>query len=188
MSEGFEHRTADGHRLEGTLEELGRLAVALLHAASDMAQAKAACDMLEEETEDHVRARALETAIAVCYARAFTVSNLRTLSSRAFGPKKGTDQRVLHDALLQLRKKVYAHTDVESGRSIGDITINFGERGDIAHVTHRESWHPLDRQLLDSIRELCESQHSRFGLEGTRLALALAKARQGHSGEGPAGS
>jgi hypothetical protein len=171
----YETLTAHGHRLTGTLDELLRLAVALLHAASDMAQTRAACDMLENETEDMHRARALETAIAVCYARAFTKSTLRTLPG-FFAPPKGTEQRKLHNILLALRDKVYAHTDLESGRSIRELTITI--ENEIAHVKHFESWHPLDRELLNPIRELCHEQEARLRLESVRLNEAIKREAQ----------
>jgi len=171
--EKFETFTSDGYRVTGTLEDFRRLGIALLHAASDMEQTRAACDMLDEETEDTHRARALETAIAVCYARGFTESTLRRLSANAFAPKKGTAQRQLHDVLLQLRQKVYAHTDLESGRSIRELTLEF--EGDTAHVKHAESWHPLDRDLLDPIRELCREQGSKLRLEAVRFHGAIKR-------------
>jgi hypothetical protein len=105
-----------------------------------MAQARAACDMLDEETEDRHRARALEAAIAVCYARAFTQSTLRRLDAHVFAPTLGTSHLTVHDMLLALRHKVYAHTDEDSGRSIERLTIDF--QGDIASVTHVERGTP----------------------------------------------
>ena len=89
--------SSEGYTLTGTLDELRRLAEALLYAASDMAQVRAACDMLEDVPERDHRSRALETAIVVCYARAFTTSNLKRLSANEFAPKDGTEQRELHD-------------------------------------------------------------------------------------------
>ena len=173
MFEGF---TSDGRRFTGTLEDLTRIKVALLHAASDMAQARAACDMLEDETGDAHRARALETAIVVCYSRGFTESTLRRLSTRAFAPRKGTEQRKLHDTLWNLRQKVYAHTDVEGGRSIQDLSVEI--KGDVANVKHVERWHPLDRDLLDSIRALCTEQEGSLRLEAVRLDGAIRKASE----------
>jgi hypothetical protein len=57
---------------------LAKLQEALLLAGSDMDQATAAARALQSETE-YLLARALETAIAVCYMRAFTQSSLMTL-------------------------------------------------------------------------------------------------------------
>jgi hypothetical protein len=172
--------TDDGYTVGGTLEDLRRLAIALLYAASDMAQAQAACDMLEEETENGHRARALEAAIAVCYSRAFTMSDLKRLDHDIFAPPVGTQHRVVHETLLTLRNKVYAHTDIESGRSIEQLTIDFHE--DIATVSHVESWHPLDRSLLGPIRELCDLQAERLRLEGVRIIYAIHTAQASADG------
>lgn len=167
--------TSDGHRLVGTIQELTRLSAALLHAATDMDQVRAACDMLEQEQEDANRARALETAIAVCYARAFTQSSLKKLRESTFAPRKGTDQRELHDTLMTLRRKVYAHTDVEGGRSVKELSVEI--EGDVATVKHVEAWHPLDRVLLDPIRQLCDDQAAKLRLNAARLAVAITKER-----------
>ena len=77
---------------------------------------------------------------------------------------------------MTLRNKVYAHTDVESGRSIRELTIAL--EGDIAHVGHIEEWHALDRALLDPVRQLCDDQAARLRLDGTRIAVALSKATE----------
>jgi len=169
----FEYETSEGQRISGTLDSFRRLAVALLFAAVDMRQAAAACNMLEEETSDPHRARALETAIAVCYARAFTESTVRQLPARAFAPKKRSPERELHDVLMNLRQKVYAHTDLESGRSLAKLVIEV--EGDATHVEHVERWHPLDSDLLNPIRELCNTQEERLRLEATRIVGALAR-------------
>ena len=59
---------------------------ALLHAAADMDQAIAAAHALEAESRHVALMRALETAIAVCYARAFTTSSLLSLDGAAYAP------------------------------------------------------------------------------------------------------
>lgn len=175
----FGYETSDGQVVEATLDEFRRFAVALLLASADVKQASAACDMLDEGHDDPNRARALETAIVVCYARAFTVSTLARLPA-LFAPPAGSEERQLHDILLTLRHKVYAHTDLESGRSVEKLTVEV--EGDIAHVAHRESWQPLDTSRLDSIRALCATQHRRFQLEGTRIAGAIVRAETERAG------
>lgn len=57
----FAYKTSDGRKVDGTIDSLRRLALALLFASFDMLQAAAACDMLDEETTDASRTRALET-------------------------------------------------------------------------------------------------------------------------------
>lgn len=71
---------------------------------------------------------------------------------------------------------MYAHTDVEGGRSIQDLSIEI--KGDVASVKHVERWHPLDRDLLDSIRALCTEQEERLRLEAVRLDGAIRRASE----------
>lgn len=85
-------------------------------AVMDMRQAFAAAKALEREADDVDLMLALETAIVVTYARAFTKSTLLTLDSSEYRP----DNRGLgwfHDELLKLRSQKYAHTDKDSGRT-----------------------------------------------------------------------
>lgn len=170
----FEYETSEGVRVSGTLDSLRRLAGALLLASADMPQVAAACDMLEAETEDPHRAGALEAALVVCYARAFTQSTLHRLPQDAFAPRNGTKERDVHDILMTLRDKAYAHTDEESGRSVSRLVVR--DDGETAIVEHDETRHALDRDLLDRIRALCAEQETKLRLEGVRVAGAVAKA------------
>lgn len=77
---------------------------------ADMLQVIAATEMLEQADGDEPRMLAAETAIAVCYARAFTSSNLYRLSRDEYRPKD-PEFAALHDALYELRDIKYAHTD-----------------------------------------------------------------------------
>jgi hypothetical protein len=54
---------------------------------------------------------ALETAIVVSYARAFTKSSLVQLDRDAYRPT-WPEQPYCHDELLKLRDSRYAHTDL----------------------------------------------------------------------------
>ena len=90
-------------RITGSLESLHRLGVALSHAAFDMTQAAAACDMLDPHA-----------------------------SSR----------------------KVYAHTDEDSGRAIERLV----RTADDETLAYQETWRRLERGLLVPIRELCQVQ------------------------------
>lgn len=120
---------------------LAKLQNVLLLAASDMAQAAAAARALEVE-EEYQLARALETAIAVCYMRPFTQSSLTTLPAE-FEPTAPAEAEI-HAELHRLRDQVYAHTDKAGGRSssmdissVADETVGFA---------WREQWVPLDRR------------------------------------------
>jgi hypothetical protein len=108
---------------ENEMNALKNRLTALLLAASDMDQAATAARALREESEDHNLMRALETAIVVCYARAFTQSSLFRLSRTEYEP---SDSRLadIHHTLYALRDSVYAHTDRESGRSASIRLVN----------------------------------------------------------------
>jgi len=92
---------------------LRKLEQALLLAVSDMEQAIAAAQALTVETDGR-RARALETAIAVCYMRPFT--GRRRLPDE-YVPSAPLDAQG-HAELKTLRNKVYAHTDKAAGRHV----------------------------------------------------------------------
>jgi hypothetical protein len=90
-----------------------KLQTVLLLAGSDMDQAAAAARALQTEME-YLLARALETAIAVCYMRPFTRSAMTLPDS--FVPTTEPDAGY-HAEFKTLRDKVCAHTDKASGRS-----------------------------------------------------------------------
>lgn len=137
---------------------LERLRELLLFAADDMGQARAAVLALNNEEHNVDLMRALETAIAVCYARAFT-------DNRGWGqvPKKyrpEASDAALHEVLMHLRHKVYAHVSGESGRSATmTTTADFEES---AAIEYRHGWLPLERAALRPIADLCEAQRERF--------------------------
>jgi hypothetical protein len=157
----------DGRR---ALEEEQR---ALNLANSDLNQTVAAVRALQADYEaeqqgelvDHDLRRALETAIVVCYARAFTANRgVRPLDS-AHEP---TDRALaaLHRKLCWLRDKRYAHTDAESGRDASleaQAETGFGDlRGVPATYWRNESWLPLECDFLDQIPKLARVQAQTF--------------------------
>jgi hypothetical protein len=162
----------------GDFAEARTLQHALLHASSDMHQVIAACDALEqlEPAEEPNLVRALETAIVVCYCRAFTQSKLRQLD-RTFAPPRKTPERELHRNLMTLRKKAYAHTDPEGGRLIIEHTIE--TRGDTTHVEFSESFHPLDN--ISGIHDLAAERSRLFQLEATRIGSAVTRVERARS-------
>jgi hypothetical protein len=109
--------------------EQERLALAL----SDMSQAAAAARLVNQQLDHHAR-RALETAISVSFARPWIDSNRGGKLKAKWRPAAGPD-RDLHNRLLDLRHKTYAHTDPAGGRSAltyvgpGDL-LGIGEAGD----------------------------------------------------------
>jgi hypothetical protein len=162
-----------------SLDEIRLLQHALLFAAADMHQVMAACNA-HGDAEDVSLLRALETAIVVCYCRAFTESRLRRLN-RTFAPAPRTPERELHRILMNLRRQVYAHTDPVGGRTITSHTIE--ERGEISRVGFTESFHPLDN--ITEIRSLAADRSRLFQLEATRLGGALTRIVQASGPDAP---
>jgi hypothetical protein len=119
-------------------------------ANSDMRQAAAAARLLETQTDFHTRS-ALETAISVCYARPWLKSNQLGKLKDKWLPTTGAD-RDLHELLLDLRHKTYAHTDPAGGRKA--ILDSGGGVG--------EERLPLRRDLVPAIFDLCNRQAARF--------------------------
>jgi hypothetical protein len=76
---------------------LKKLQTALLLAASDLFQAAAAAHALDEGPDELPLMLALETAIAVCYARAFTTSSLLRLDDE-YAPAAPSDAELCEPA------------------------------------------------------------------------------------------
>ena len=147
---------------------MARVQNALLLAASDMDQAAAAARALQDAT-DWALARALETAMAVCYMRAFTKSSLGTLPDEFLPGEPGDAER--HASLMRLRDKFYAHTDVASGRQ-AQVTIE-GVEGTTMNLMAREQWLPLPRQILPEAIDYFERQAMSFRRAAGYLELEL---------------
>jgi hypothetical protein len=131
----------------------------LRFAAGDMRQAQAAIRALLATTEaDDVNLMlALETAIAVCYVRPFTPRQGVGQLGDEWLPEKAA-ARSLHDQLVDLRDRAYAHTDVDSGREVVDRAELFddGVEGFL------ESWLAMDRAVLPAVADMCRRQEDRF--------------------------
>jgi hypothetical protein len=148
-----------------------KLHKALLLAASDVTQAQAALHALENEPYNVMLRRALETAISVCYARAFTKSTLKRLSDE-YAPTPDDPNHELHLLLCEHRNKVYAHTDKESGRS-SSVRWETTE-SDVATWTEwQETWTPFPRDLYPRFHELFQAQRNRFLDEGVAIQHKL---------------
>lgn len=149
---------------------------ALLLAASDMEQAIAAAHALDAEQTDWNLMRALETAIAVCYARAFTKSQSHQLDRAEYEPADPTLAQ-MHRQLIYLRDQVYAHTDKpnRSGRSAGVSITSLPEQvpGRVDFM-REEEWVPLPRGLLPTMLELFNHQRDMFHEKAGKMALFLA--------------
>jgi hypothetical protein len=126
----------------------------LMLAAQDMQDAREAAESLASRVGP---ARPLETAIVVSYARPWTASSIRPLEPHWL-PKDEADLG-LHEALLHVRDKLYAHTDDELGaRGMQDVSAIVGS----AEPQFAPSWRPLDRALLPDIVALASRQLERF--------------------------
>jgi hypothetical protein len=138
----------------------------LLLAAIDMEQTIQAAKMLLEEIEKpdfpnkHQRLRALETAIAVTYARSLADSKGSFVVPQSERPPASSQLRELHDHLLHIRHKAYAHIDrTESARTAG-----IDDRGFV------ESWVPwIVGADVPMIVVLSEHQRDRFRALATAL-------------------
>jgi hypothetical protein len=161
---------------ESDRNRMTKLQQALLLAARDMDQAEAAVHALDAETENVALMRALETAIAVTYARAFTQSNLHTLADE-WAPLHGP-QLELHTALIDLRDQRYAHTDrpMKSGRR-PSITVVEIDAQTFEYQTGEE-WMPLPREALPEITALLNFQRIRFQAKAAEIQLQLQRLDQ----------
>jgi hypothetical protein len=158
---------------ESEINRLKKVQTALLLAASDLDQAAAAARALDAEAEDHALMRALETAIAVCYARAYTTSTLLQLGDE-YAPAAGTSGAELDEFLKRLRDKVYAHTDKASGRTTSTIiSTDHGPDATIRIVEWREEWLPFPREYIPAVIGLCERQALRFRTEAGHIQHQL---------------
>jgi hypothetical protein len=149
-----------------------RLRLFLL-AEADMAQAAAAARALQDESEGNgPLRRALETAIAVSYARPFAAGNRAGSLGTGWEPANPR-QAAFHDALIDLRNQVYAHTDRTEARSVVDLKQLLGLKQDEGGRRYAEEWQALNVQLLPEIIGLAASQQERFREEITKLEARL---------------
>jgi hypothetical protein len=123
---------------------------ALLLGASDMDQAMAAAKALAKTQDAHL-ARALETAMTVCFMRPFTASDLQVPGK--FFPEAGEGEEAFW-AVKSVRDKVYAHTDADGGRTAGPITLDWGT--EIINLSWQEGWLPFPRDRIERFIVTCE--------------------------------
>jgi len=80
-----------------------------------------------------------------------------------------------HRTLIELRDKVYAHTDTDGGRD-ASLTVETPSPVELpgrADFMRREEWRPLAREALPTILELCRVQGARFSEDAGRIHLAF---------------
>jgi hypothetical protein len=159
---------------ESERNKLKKRQTALLLAASDMEQTVAAAHALAAEQEKDL-ARALETAIVVCYMRPFAGGDLG-LSADDIPTEPGEAQR--HESLKKQRDRVHAHSDKASGRKV-QIQIS-GFDGEVVTVTGREQWLPFPRDLLPLVIEHAELLKQRFQIAAVNIQVRLDEEGLGH--------
>ena len=111
--------------------------------------------------------RALETALVVCYSRAFTSSSIVTLDRHDYEP---SDQRLasLHHRILALRDSTFAHSDKDVDRQ-----ISIGRSAGVA-----ETYGPvLTSEEFGLCPELFETQRVRLLDETIEVDERLKRAR-----------
>ena len=153
---------------ERRIEGLRAKQNALLLAASDMDQAIAAANALLEEQkgERGGLARALETAMVVCYMRPFS-SGVGRLPNR-YLPQE--DARVVHDGLRRVRQKVYAHTSEASNRT---TSMRIESEGEVFTLSWREQWLPLSPDDVLHALSLFEQQRDLFRHDAAAIEVEL---------------
>jgi hypothetical protein len=127
--------------------------------------AAAATKLYNDKSTNGALRQALETAIAVAYARSFLASN-----EAGHLPKKWAAQpphEKLHDDLLDLRNQRYAHNDPGGLREVVDAGALIGEPG-----TFAMQWVPMNVQAMPSVIAMAAKQQDRFR---TRLAEIAAE-------------
>jgi hypothetical protein len=166
------------------LSQLEKRQLVLLLAAIDMEQTIEAARAIEREAEREARVteepnvqlvRALETAIAVCYWRPFTSSSIGQLDPAGDGPPVESGLGDLHRALKTMRDKVYAHTDVASGRSAG-VSEHVTESG-TEGLAFSEGWWAFPREWLPRVILLAEQQRDRFRTEAVEIQRSTGVVR-----------
>jgi hypothetical protein len=137
-----------------------------------MTQAIAAARMLQA-TQDVAQARALETAMAVCFMRPYTKSDL-AVPDLMFPTEESADpgDRELFELLKAFRDKVFAHSDKEGGRQAGPVTIDAGP--EIVNLSWTEAWYPFPRDRLPEVIDLCERLSEEMRILAGKVEVMLA--------------
>lgn len=132
-------------------------------AESDMRQAIAGIRVLLEGDIDGDARRCLETGVVTCYARPFTESRGLGVVRETI-PASEAGARVVHQELIDQRRKVYAHNDATEHRRI--VEFPFGDETIV-----REQWQPIAR--WDIVRQLAEWHLAVFAQRGAEARDAL---------------
>jgi hypothetical protein len=152
-------------------------------AAQDMREAAAAgrslaamIEDLEHRGYDSHAGRALQTAIAVCYARPFAETNRLGTLRKKWRPEDPVGRDV-HEALCEMRNRVYAHTDPDGGRRVW-ASFDVSETGEVEGVSVGVAWNPIRDTDLLTVIETCDRQAARFEAAAFTAAAAAAATRE----------
>ena len=157
---------------EAKRKGLEKLKESLILAAGDMDQANAAAAALRADTsDDDAWRRALETAIAVSYMRPFTKGAWKLPGK--YVPKQSPAKQ-LHQALDDLRDKVYAHSDAASGRSASMKTVVTSEG--ISTISYGSARWAFPIEDLHAVQALCNDQRQRFLTDAAAIHVELEEA------------
>ncbi|MCC8934884.1 hypothetical protein [Rhizobium sp. 'Codium 1'] len=125
----------------------------LVIAHADIQQALSAITFLGEEVDEEAkytkvelrRIKCFKTAFIVAYGRAFTSSKGRydKLSLKKIGIRLTEPERELHELIIQLRQKVYAHSDEDYAHVRLDVWTMDMPSGSYA-VPHMQFDHGLE--------------------------------------------
>jgi hypothetical protein len=124
-----------------------------------MLESRAAADFLQKRGDlpGDVR-RALETGATIAYARPWGRTNTIGALGSHWRPQTD-DQSALHEELINLRNRLYAHTDDDfNARWVADVSKMIGT----SQPFLAPAWRPLKLDALPEIAALAESQKERF--------------------------
>jgi len=140
-------------------------------AASDMHHVALAAATLDELGLNEGAVRVLHTGIVITYVRPFRSEGIGSLDEEEWAPQ-GRDARTLHDALVSLRNKVYAHPDRTPYRDIEDASALLMLRGG---PTYAESYVLLNESGVTRLGEIAVEQGRRFSSEARRREVLLGR-------------
>jgi len=114
-------------------------------------------------------ARALQTGVAVCYARAFTRSKGYPMLEKNKWAPSDADQRAVHFDLLRLRNVLFAHTDETDMRRVVDA----GEILGLGWNMLVEEYRPIPVEQWERVARLAAAQVLRMKQAGDEVAARL---------------
>ncbi|GAP25481.1 MULTISPECIES: hypothetical protein [unclassified Gluconobacter] len=109
---------------DGAAEQLLPGQIRLVQSLADLQMACSAVEFMCELGDDHLvtrverrRYRCFEDTAVIAYGRAFTkANNLPSLSLKQIKIRPNSNERALHERLLERRHKVIAHSDADRQR------------------------------------------------------------------------